>query len=499
MVGLFHTPCVGIPLNFGRQGLYAGPCAVDGGIVDAMSGRPASPLRLPKRVRVSMAKLAGSRTAPHAIVVRSRIVLDAAAGLSNVDNARRNDVTVTTVFKWRARVEESPKVSALADASRSGRPARIPVEARALLVQIACERPVPERSPERAKVRVAEAREGERCATKAKRVAAQAVRLAKETARAAHRSAAMASTDVASARRAAQRHQMAAARAGHQFVLAVGREKKARDRRVAEEANAARVGHCPAPFSAVWTYTELQKTFEHRTGYRMSLSEVGRTLRCGGLRPHRVRIWLHSPDPEFRPKVARICALYLQAPPGATVLCIDEKPGMVAREDLNAPHHDRSSGVTRREFEYVRHDTSTLIAAFDVRSGNVFGRCRARTAAGLNEFLGEIAIEYPTGDVYVVWDNLNIHSGPAIESFVKRHGGRFHFVYTPLHASWVNQVEIWFGILQRRVLRHGSFTSTRELDAAVLAFIDHWNMHEAHPFRWRFRGDFEARRLRWAA
>jgi hypothetical protein len=74
--------------------------------------------------------------------------------------------------------------------------------------------------------------------------------------------------------------------------------------------------------------------------------------------------------------------------------------------------------------------------------------------------------------------------------FNQRHGGRFHFVYTPLHASWVNQVEIWFGILQRRILKHGNFRNPAELARRVMAFIAYWNRREAHPFRWTFRGRF---------
>lgn len=248
-----------------------------------------------------------------------------------------------------------------------------------------------------------------------------------------------------------------------------------------------------APLAQVWTRPLLQKALKRVTGYDLSLSEITRTLRCGGLRPHRVRLWLHSPDPEFRPKVERICGLYLSPPPGSTVLCIDEKSGMQALEHVHPLHLVRPDGVVRREFEYVRHGTSTLIAAFDVRSGRVFGRCWRRTAEGIVRFMEEIAVRYPTGDVYVVWDNLNIHCGPRWEEFTRRHGGRFHFVYTPKHASWVNQVEVWFSLLARRVLRHASFPTRRDLEAAVRAFIVQWN-REAHPFRWTFRGDFDSRR-----
>jgi transposase len=254
-----------------------------------------------------------------------------------------------------------------------------------------------------------------------------------------------------------------------------------------------------APLEQVWTRPLLQRALFDETGTWLSLSEITRTLRCGGLRPHRVRQWLHSPDPEFRPKVARICSLYLSPPRGAAVVCVDEKSGMQALERIYPMHVVR--GVSRQEFEYKRCGTSTLIAAFDVGTGKVFGRLRARTAAGLVRFMEELAKKYPTGPVYVIWDNLNIHYDGKDDRwtrFNERHGNRFHFVYTPKHASWVNQIEIWFSILARKVLKHATFASVRELNAAVRRFIREWN-HRARPFRWKFRGDFDERRLPSAA
>ena len=127
-----------------------------------------------------------------------------------------------------------------------------------------------------------------------------------------------------------------------------------------------------------------------------------------------------------------------------------------------------------------------------MRTGEVYGEVRPnRKAEDLVEFMEAVARRYPTGEVDVVWDNLNIHCDGACArwtEFNQRHGGRFHFHYTPIHASWVNQVELWFGILQRRVLRHGVFNSLAELDQAVLGFIAHWNANERKPFRWTFKG-----------
>jgi len=226
----------------------------------------------------------------------------------------------------------------------------------------------------------------------------------------------------------------------------------------------------------------------------MSVTEVRRTLRAAALHPHRVRMWLHSPDPAFRPKVRRICDLYRRAPDDGVVLCVDEKTGMQALEHKYPMKRARIGRDGRVEFEYIRHGTRALIAGFDPHTGQVIAQCRKRrTAEDLLAFMELVAKKYPTGKVYIVWDNLNIHDERRWREFNLRHGGRFRFVYTPLHASWVNQIEIWFSILHRRVLKYGTFANTRELVAAVLGFVAHWNRREAHPFRWTFTGVFDER------
>ena len=242
------------------------------------------------------------------------------------------------------------------------------------------------------------------------------------------------------------------------------------------------------PFEQIWTHRSLRDQVAKETLVHLSLSEIGRILHCEGLRPHRVQMWLHSSDPAFTTKVEAICGLYTSPPPGATVLCVDEKPGMQALEYISPTRYDRGGQAVRREFEYKRHGTSCLIAAFNIGTGEVFARCRRRTAKGLVAFMDALVEQYPSRPLYIVWDNLNIHKGPRWDEFNARHGGRVHFVYTPKHASWVNQVEIWFGILQRRVLKHASFATRDALQRAVLAFVRHWNRREAHPFRWTFRG-----------
>ncbi len=245
-------------------------------------------------------------------------------------------------------------------------------------------------------------------------------------------------------------------------------------------------------FRDVWSYQAVADALRACSGERVSRSTVRRVLNAGGFRPHRVRYWLHSPDPDFRAKVARVCRLYRHPPAGAVVVSIDEKPMQaLARRH---PTHVGPRGTVRYEFEYRRRGTCSLLAAFDTRSGEVFGRVVPhRDAKALLSFMEALALRYKGRRIYVIWDNLNVHHDGPDERWTRfncEHEGRFRFVHTPLHASWVNQVEIWFSILQRRLLRYGSFESVAALARDVLGFIRHWNRNEARPFRWSFAGRF---------
>lgn len=252
-----------------------------------------------------------------------------------------------------------------------------------------------------------------------------------------------------------------------------------------------------------WTYEALSAAIGEAIGVSISVSEIGRILRAKELRPHRMRMWLHSPDPDFTKKVKTICRLYIEPPKDAVVLCIDEKTGVQAIERKHATRHAAPGREGRREFEYVRHGTRTVVAALDVSTGQVFAQCRKRrTAKDLVQFMETLARRYPDREIYVIWDNLNIHFDGKQNRwtrFNERHGNRFHFVYTPLHASWVNQIELWFSILQRRVIKNGSFESAEQLSWRVRSFISQWNRNEAHPFRWTFRGTCKKTRKRRAA
>ena len=227
--------------------------------------------------------------------------------------------------------------------------------------------------------------------------------------------------------------------------------------------------------------------------HSISARTVGRILEDAEIKPHRVKMWCHSDDPAYQDKMRAIVDLYIHLPKGEPVLCIDEKTGMQAlsrRRPLQSPRPGRRA---RFEFEYKRNGTRCLFACFNVGTGKVLGRCTMqRKRRDFLSFMDAVASRYRHRRVHVVLDNLNTHRDTARGAYMtewnQRHGRRFVFHYTPTHGSWLNQVELWFCILSRRILRYGNFPSADELVAAVEAFIGHWNDNEAHAFRWTYDG-----------
>lgn len=228
-------------------------------------------------------------------------------------------------------------------------------------------------------------------------------------------------------------------------------------------------------------------------GLSISESSVRRTLQMNDLKPHRFRMWLHSKDPEFTDKVNEIVDLYINIPDDEVVICVDEKTGMQATERIAETVLPKPGIAGKYECEYIRHDTQSLIAGFDIKTGNVIAQCGdRRTAEDLLTLMEQVAQVYTDNKkIHIIWDNLNIHKdGPSDRwiQFNKRHGEKFEFHFTPKHASWVNQIEIFFSILHRRCLKHSSFKSKEELREMVMKFIKCWNDKEGHAFNWTFKG-----------
>jgi hypothetical protein len=238
-----------------------------------------------------------------------------------------------------------------------------------------------------------------------------------------------------------------------------------------------------------WTLDLIVEEFDARGIAKISRSSVSRILDEMDVQPHRKQVWLHSPDPEFVVKVNEIVALYMQPPPGSVVLSFDEKPGIQAIERKHPDRSPQPGRFARHEFEYIRRGTQSFLATLNVHTGDVIADCGpTRTGDDMERHMERVAACYPEGDVHVVLDNLNIHKGERWTRFNARHGNRFHFHYTPLHASWVNQIEIFFAVVARRCLRRKSFCSVDELRAHLMAFVARWNSRDKKPFRWTFAG-----------
>ncbi len=244
----------------------------------------------------------------------------------------------------------------------------------------------------------------------------------------------------------------------------------------------------------LWTHESLARAvMKAKLVKGISASTVGEILDEAEIRPHRVKAWCHSNDPGYQKKMRAIVRLYTRRPSGEPVLCVDEKTGMQALSRSRALVLPAPGRAGRQEFEYRRNGTRCLFACFNIGTGRVLGRCTTqRKRQDFLDFMDLVAFTYRQSRVHVVLDNLNTHHNTRRGNFIKdwnvAHGGRFVFHYTPTHGSWLNQVELWFGIMTRRVLRHGIFHDPDELVNAINTFIEDWNTTEAHPFRWTYRG-----------
>ena len=216
----------------------------------------------------------------------------------------------------------------------------------------------------------------------------------------------------------------------------------------------------------------------------LSVSTVGRVWRAFGLQPHRSETFKLSTDPLFAEKVRDIVGLYLAPPDRALVLCVDEKSQVQALDRTQPLLPLRPGQAERRTHDYARHGTTSLFAALDVRAGTVIGRClRRHRAAELRRFLDEIDANVPPDlEVHLVLDNSATHKTALIKRWLAKRP-RYHVHFTPTSASWINQVERWFGLLTERALRRGVHRSVADLERDIRTFIDATNA-EPKPFRW---------------
>jgi hypothetical protein len=241
---------------------------------------------------------------------------------------------------------------------------------------------------------------------------------------------------------------------------------------------------------SLWDCTELaRRLVAEDVVEAISPETVRRVLASHQLKPWRVHHWLSSKvprDASFAAAVRELCALYTRAlTADEVVLCVDEKTSLQPRRRTAPTLPARAGQPARVEHEYVRGGALHLFAAFNTRTGAVIGWNAARKRA--SEFISfldllDASVPASVTTVHVVLDNLSVHKSAAVNSWLAAHPRvRFHF--PPVHCSWMNQVEQWFGILARKALRVVDFADTLALDGHLHRYIAHWNRY-AHPFNW---------------
>ena len=272
---------------------------------------------------------------------------------------------------------------------------------------------------------------------------------------------------------------------------------------------------CPA---TRWSLDDLARELVNRhADAAMRRSTIQRILHDADLKPHRSVYWLNRHDPDFDAKAAAICQLYVRSPAlvqqGELVICADEKTGMQVLQRKYPTQPARPGHPEKREHEYIRHGTRALIASFVVPTGEVvWSLGPTRTSVDFARHLQKVARHFRDWS-RITWvvDNLNTHwsrevcevlaalnrrtpdarqwrTGAERRAFLTDPEHAFRFVFTPKHGSWLNQVELWFRVLARRFLKRGDFASAAEFEERLGRYLDHYNAHQAHPYRWTYTG-----------
>jgi transposase len=221
----------------------------------------------------------------------------------------------------------------------------------------------------------------------------------------------------------------------------------------------------------------------------ISKSTVQRYFTLFGLQPHRRRSFKLSTDPFFVDKVRDIVGLYLNPPDKALVLCVDEKSQIQALERTQPVLPMGLGYLEGVTHDYYRHGTTTLFAALDVANGKVITQCKSRHRhQEFLSFLRHIDEQVPPHlDIHLIVDNYATHKHPKVRGWLARHT-RFHMHFTPTYASWLNQVERWFGLITQRAIKRASTRNVKQLIALIRQFVDHYNLH-ASPFMWTATAD----------
>jgi len=267
-----------------------------------------------------------------------------------------------------------------------------------------------------------------------------------------------------------------------------------------------------------WTLSDIAATILNQAAHEViSRATVWRILDEADLKPHKSVYWLNSHDPDFEEKAREICRSYVDAPTlyqrGRLVICSDEKTGMQILERKYPTRPVEPGKPERREHEYIRHGARALIGSFAVPTGEVvWGLGLTRTSDDFAAHLAKVATHFAGMEQFDwILDNLNTHwslpvcrvvaqlsnvpfipgqlkTGKERRAFLTDASHKHVFHFTPKHGSWLNQVELWFGVLARRFLARGDFPSAEDFENRFRQFLDDYNLHWAHPYRWTYTG-----------
>ena len=210
---------------------------------------------------------------------------------------------------------------------------------------------------------------------------------------------------------------------------------------------------------------------------------VARAWREYGVQPWKSETFKFSTDPELVGKVTDVVGLYLAPPENAVVLCVDEKSQIQALDRTAPMLPMRIGDAEKRTHDYKRHGTTTLFAALEIATGHVTGAVKPKhRRQEFLAFLRQIDRAYPEVELHLVMGNYATHKTPEVRDWLEKHP-RFHAHFTPTSGSWLNLVEVWFGIIDKQAIRRGIFTPVKDLNAKIRQFITGWNDRK-HPFVW---------------
>jgi transposase len=212
-------------------------------------------------------------------------------------------------------------------------------------------------------------------------------------------------------------------------------------------------------------------------------------LQEADLKPHKTEYWCgKSTDPEFEEKMLNIIGLYLSPPKNALVLCVDEKTQIQALDRTQPELPLRTGNPKRLTTTYKRHGTASLIAALSVHAGEITAKPIKRSDSDtFLTFLKGLYRKYPRKHLHVIVDNHSVHKDKKVTEWVAK-SRRLSLHFTPTYSSWLNQIEIWFNILTKDVLKDAVWHSKRQMVEQIMAYIKHYNQERAKPFKWTYTG-----------